>query len=74
MLLFEEYFVLGMKRNVTNSLCKCHTELCGQVLNTPALYLGGPRLKSWPGDWLPDFSFSWFSSVPPGKYQDSTLN
>jgi hypothetical protein len=28
------------------------TEHHGQVVSTPALYLGGPGFKFWPGDWL----------------------
>jgi hypothetical protein len=43
------------------------------VVNTPALYSGGPGFKSWPGDQLCWLRFLWFSSVPPGKCQDSTV-
>jgi hypothetical protein len=37
------------------------------------LYVGGAQFKSWPGLCYPDFGFSWFSQVLPGKCQDSTL-
>jgi hypothetical protein len=43
------------------------------MINIPASYMGDPRVKSGPRDRLPWLRFSWFSSVPPGEFQDSTL-
>jgi hypothetical protein len=51
-----------------------HTEHRGQVVNTPALYSGGPRFKYLHRDQLFLLRFLWFCSVPPGKCQGSTLN
>jgi hypothetical protein len=47
-----------------------------RVVNTAASYSEGPGLKSRPRDpetSYPDWLFLWFSSVPPGKCQDSAL-
>jgi hypothetical protein len=41
-----------------------------QVVSTSASYSGGPDWN--PG--YPDWGLSWFSSVCPGKCQNSTLN
>jgi hypothetical protein len=43
------------------------------VVSAPALYSEGAGFKSQPGDWLL-CGFSWFYSVPPGKYQYSTTS
>jgi hypothetical protein len=37
-------------------------------------YSGGPEFKSRSRNRLSWLRFSWFPSVPPGKYRDSTLN
>jgi hypothetical protein len=50
------------------------TERHGRVVSIPTSYSGGPGFKSRPGDRLPRLRFSWFFSVPPGKFRDSTLN
>jgi hypothetical protein len=43
----------------------------GQVVNTPALYLGGPSLNLGSETGLT--GFSWFSSATPGKCLDNAL-
>jgi hypothetical protein len=43
----------------------------GQVVNTPALYLGSPSLNLSSETSLT--AFSWFSSAPPGKCWDNAL-
>jgi hypothetical protein len=45
-----------------------------RVINTPASYSGDSGFKSRPGDWLSWLGYSYFSSVPRGKYRDITLN
>jgi hypothetical protein len=35
-----------------NTFALAFTELRGRAINTPALYSGGSRFKSWPGDQL----------------------
>jgi hypothetical protein len=46
------------------------TKHLGHVVSTPASYSGDPGFKSRPGD----SEFSWFSSVPPDKFRNSSLN
>jgi hypothetical protein len=43
------------------------------VSNTPTSYSGGPGSNFDPGDRLSWWSFSWFTSVPPGECWGSTL-
>jgi hypothetical protein len=43
------------------------------VFNTSALYSGGLGFKSRSGDRLSWPGYSWFFSVTPGKYRDSSL-
>jgi hypothetical protein len=47
------------------------TEHRGRVVSTPASYSGGPGFKPQTG--YLDWDFSWFFSVPPGKWRNSTL-
>jgi hypothetical protein len=49
------------------------TELRGRVVSTPASYSEGPVSNLDPESGYPDLGISWFSSVPPGKFRDSTL-
>jgi hypothetical protein len=55
------------------TLYKCRTERRGRVVNTSL------RIREAPGSSLgsesgyPDEGFSWFSSVTPGEFKDSTL-
>jgi hypothetical protein len=57
---------------ISPSFCQVLTERRGRVVNTPP-YSGCPRFKSRSGDLLSWQRFLCFFSVPPGKYQDSTL-
>jgi hypothetical protein len=63
-----------VKLDVTWSALRANTGSCRRVLNTPASHTRGPGFKSQPEDQLSWLRVSWFSSVPPGKYRDSTLN
>jgi hypothetical protein len=73
-------FVVALQRQglappTRASWTTCDTERRGWVVNTPALYSGGPGFKSLPGDrlsWLRFFVF--FFSVLPGECRYSTLN
>lgn len=47
--------------------------VCESMRNTTSSYWGGPRFESWPRDWLSWMRFLWFSSVPAGKFWDTTL-
>jgi hypothetical protein len=60
--------------DVTWSALRENTGSCRRVLNTPASHTRGPGFKSQPEDQLSWLRVSWFSSIPPGKYRDSTLN
>jgi hypothetical protein len=51
-----------------------HTERHRLVVETPASYSRGPGFTSQPEDRVSCLSFSWFSSVHPGKFRDSTSN
>jgi hypothetical protein len=37
------------------------------------LYSEDTQFESWPGYWLTWLTVLWFSSLPPSKFQDSTL-
>jgi hypothetical protein len=50
------------------------TERRGRVVNIPASYSGGPGSNLDPETGYPDWGFSWYSSIPPGKFPDSALN
>jgi hypothetical protein len=50
------------------------TERRRRVVNTPAMYSGGPRFKSPFGGRLSCLRFLWFFSVSPGKCLDSIIN
>jgi hypothetical protein len=41
--------------------------------NIPASYSEDPGFRSWPEDLLSRLRFSWFSSVPPGEFQDGAF-
>jgi hypothetical protein len=43
-----------------------------RMINTPASYTGGTKFQSRPRYWL-FLGVSWFSSILPGKYRDTTL-
>jgi hypothetical protein len=56
--------------------CRCAakvTERRGHVVNTPPSYSGDPGSNLGPETGYPDWGFLYFSSVPPGKFWNSTL-
>lgn len=51
-----------------------HSLMChGREASIPALYSGGPTIKSRPTDCLSLLRFHWFYSIPKGKCQNSTF-
>jgi hypothetical protein len=62
-----------LELNFENTFSDHAPRVYGRVLSTSASYSGGPRFMSRPETGYTDWAFSWFSSAPPGKFQDITL-
>lgn len=69
----SDNFLIAFQYHLVDSV-RFGTEHLDWVVSTSASYLGSLGFRHRPGDQLLSLLRLWFYSVPPSKFQDSTLN